>query len=106
MFQAKPLTSYAVHEHEGGFCPDCLEPARYRTCSSCGRAGYIIDCGHMPQPRPISAGMYDGSQLDRDFCDFCTHGRAAGSDDLCRGCGNQLEHDTDVFCAGCGGPER
>lgn len=107
MMTAEPMTSYAVHEHEGGRCPDCHEPAKYRTCSTCGKSSYVIDCGHMPQPRPISAGRVDASQMHRDFCEDCAEGgELAGPDDLCRKCGAQLEYASDVFCGACGGPER
>lgn len=106
MILGTPLTSYTEYEHENGACPDCGEPARRRTCAGCGFSAMVIDCGHMPQPRPISAGLYDGSRLDSDFCEACECGELAGPEDRCRGCGGQLEYQLDVFCASCGGPER
>ena len=44
-----------------------------RECSRCGLKAWIIDCGHMQQPRPIASGMADGSQLHLDFCEDCAH---------------------------------
>jgi hypothetical protein len=56
---------------EGEACPACGAEAEARTCSTCGVSGWIIDCGHYAQPRPIAAGREDGSELDRDFCGDC-----------------------------------
>ena len=50
-------------------CADCGERAKRRECDDCGMAAYITDCGHFPQPRPISAA--DG----RDYCNLCYAGR-------------------------------
>jgi hypothetical protein len=58
-------------EEEGGCCPICEEPARWRECSICGKGAWIIDCGHQDQPRPIAHGRTDGSQGHRLFCEDC-----------------------------------
>lgn len=57
---------YREQERDGGVCLECGTPAWERRCSTCGTLAWIIDCGHMSQPRPISAGP-DG----RDYCDAC-----------------------------------
>jgi hypothetical protein len=58
-------------EREGGKCSHCGEPAKERTCSTCGLSAWIIDCGHYPQPRPIAVGRTGGLELHRDFCSAC-----------------------------------
>jgi hypothetical protein len=58
-------------EHEGGECPVCGTKAELRTCSVCGKKMWVIDCGHMGQPRPIAAGRTDGSETHKDFCEEC-----------------------------------
>ena len=60
-----------IIEAEGTKCPHCGEPAKWRVCSECGKGAWIIDCGHMDQPRPIAAGREDGSELYKDFCEDC-----------------------------------
>lgn len=107
MHYGNPITSYSEHEHEGGMCPDCHEPARQRTCSTCGATGLFIDCGHMPDRPFIRAGRVDASDMHRDFCEDCAErGELARPGDLCRKCGSQLEYRADVYCEACGGPER
>lgn len=53
-------------EKEGAVCNRCGEPARYRTCKTCGESAWIIDCGHYDQPRPIAADEHG-----EDVCDDC-----------------------------------
>jgi len=55
-------------QREGDICPDCGEPAEYRTCADCGKSGWVIDCGHYAQPRPLSADA-SGSIVCDDCCD-------------------------------------
>jgi len=57
----------------GSACPHCGEPAKLRRCCVCGTEAWIIDCGHYPQPRPIAAGRADGSDLGRDYCEYCAY---------------------------------
>lgn len=58
-------------EYVGGKCPQCGERAKLRKCSVCGKERWIVDCGHMDQPRPIAAGRIDGSESYKDFCEDC-----------------------------------
>lgn len=41
---------------EGEKCPDCGRIAELRRCGRCGCEGWIIDCGHYAQPRPLASG--------------------------------------------------
>lgn len=66
-------TKATNHEHEGGECPQCNTPAQHRRCTECGTTAWIIDCGHMAQPRPIASGRADGSDLQQHYCDDCAH---------------------------------
>lgn len=59
------------HEIEGGSCPQCSEPARLLKCSSCEEEAWIINCGHMDQPRPIAAGTFKGTRMNQLFCKQC-----------------------------------
>jgi hypothetical protein len=59
------------NEIEGGSCPECGTKAQLRTCDDCGETAWIIDCGHMSQPRPIAGGRSDGSEGHRTFCEDC-----------------------------------
>src|ERR1039457_7290098 len=59
------------NEIEGGSCPECGATAQLRTCDDCGETAWIIDCGHMSQPRPIAGGRSDGSEGHRTFCEEC-----------------------------------
>ena len=56
------MEDYTEHEIEGGFCPECGEPARLRECHYCEDQEWIIDCGHYDQPRPIAASP-DGENV-------------------------------------------
>jgi len=58
---------------EGSVCPHCGEPARLRRCCICGTEAWLIDCGHYPQPGPIAAGLFDGSDMGRDYCVRCAY---------------------------------
>jgi hypothetical protein len=60
-----PKTKPTTEEREGGACSKCGEPAELRRCRKCGETGWIIDCGHYDQPRPISAYGADS------YCDDC-----------------------------------
>lgn len=35
-------------------CPSCGTPRRTYRCHRCHRSAELIDCGHLPQPRPIA----------------------------------------------------
>jgi hypothetical protein len=63
-------------EDEGGKCPECNTPAVWRVCYVCGKGAWIIDCGHYPQPRPISVDP-QGEMI----CDECNnqYGRGHGN---------------------------
>jgi hypothetical protein len=52
-------------------CPDCGSASALRQCCACGRQGYVIDCGHYAQPRPLAAGRADGSRLWETYCTAC-----------------------------------
>jgi hypothetical protein len=65
------------YEIEGGSCPECGTQAQLRTCDDCGETAWIIDCGHMSQPRPIAGGRSDGSEGHRTFCTDCAEGGKA-----------------------------
>lgn len=52
-------------DKEGASCPDCGHEADYRECDECSKAGWVIDCGHYAQPRPIAPLEH------RMFCDDC-----------------------------------
>ena len=59
-------------EHtKDGYCEDCGVAATLRTCDDCGYQMYVLNCGHMPQPTPIAAGLADGSDLHHDYCEDC-----------------------------------
>lgn len=58
-------------EREGDCCPDCHEPAVERTCTRCGLTGWVIDCGHQAQPRPLAPGKSDGTSTGRIYCAIC-----------------------------------
>ena len=55
----------------GDRCPQCGAKAEKRVCSVCGIEKVEIDCGHFAQPLFITAGHYDGSESDKDFCEDC-----------------------------------
>lgn len=38
-----------------GQCPDCEQRVEWRRCEGCGALGWVLDCGHRAQPRPIAA---------------------------------------------------
>lgn len=61
----------AEYEKDGGKCPDCGTPAELMTCEVCGKQAWLIDCGHYDQPRPITGGKIDGSDLGHIYCDGC-----------------------------------
>lgn len=42
-------------DNQDDHCPDCGVSAEYRYCDNCPNAGYVIDCGHYAQPRPIAS---------------------------------------------------
>jgi hypothetical protein len=56
---------------DGDSCPACGEGAVERCCVDCGVSGWVIDCGHYAQPRPLSAGREDGSAGHKTFCLDC-----------------------------------
>jgi hypothetical protein len=58
-------------EQEGGACPICAHQAELLTCWECCDSAWVIRCGHLPGPRPITRGRCDGSFPDRLFCDEC-----------------------------------
>jgi hypothetical protein len=58
-------------------CTRCGAKPRLRTCVECGTKAFITDCGHQTQPRPISAGRADGTEIHRDFCEACCDAHAA-----------------------------
>ena len=61
-------TEDVSQEQEDGACPTCGTRAEFRECESCDASGWIIDCGHFAQPRPLAAAA-DGS--GRCLCDEC-----------------------------------
>jgi hypothetical protein len=58
-------------------CSMCGARAQQRTCDGCGLTTRILDCGDMPQPRPIAAGRADASDLGRTYCATCAQGGRA-----------------------------
>lgn len=70
-----------AYQDEGEQCRSCGARAKHRVCETCGESGWVIDCGHFPQPRPISADSYGHAQ-----CDDCADNSAAT---LCPGCGKE-----------------
>lgn len=52
-------------------CDQCHATPQQRTCADCGVSGWVTDCGHMGQPRPIAAGRVDGAESHKDFCENC-----------------------------------
>lgn len=54
-----------------GRCGECRADVTLMQCVACGVKGYILDCGHLNQPRPIAAGRSDGSELWHTFCADC-----------------------------------
>jgi len=64
-------TTIYDHEYEGGSCPDCGTHAEHRICCECGENGWVIDCGHADQPRPLAAGRSGGMDAQHTFCDEC-----------------------------------
>lgn len=61
-------------QNEGDECPSCGEKSMWLECVDCGRGGYIIDCGHYAQPRPL-AGTKHGSDTT---CADCEEKRDVG----------------------------
>lgn len=55
-------------------CMTCGATAEWRECSVCHAQALILDCGCLPQPRPIAAGRADGTALHRAFCSACAQG--------------------------------
>lgn len=49
------------------------------TCDRCGCVGVIADCGCMVQPRPIAAGLSDGTEMHRTYCYLCEQELAAAT---------------------------
>ena len=47
---------------------ECGAVAVERQCDECGREGWMLECGHQQQPRPISA---DGHVMLCDECAEC-----------------------------------
>ena len=41
-------------------CEECGARAERLQCAGCGAAGWITNCGHLPQPRPLAVSA-DGS---------------------------------------------
>jgi hypothetical protein len=66
-----PSQSEHEAEREGGRCPMCGRPAKLIECWECCESSWVIDCGHLPGPRPMRWGRADGSARDRPFCDEC-----------------------------------
>jgi len=62
-------------------CPTCGILADERICWSCGIFARILDCGHMPQPRPLAPGRADGTELARTFCPLCARLPREAADD-------------------------
>lgn len=55
-------------------CLECgAHPAR-RQCDRCNVAAHITDCGHQEQPRPITAGRADGTEMHETYCFRCAGG--------------------------------
>lgn len=52
-------------DKEDEYCPECGVSAEYRYCDNCPRAGYVVDCGHRAQPRPIATVGH------KMLCDRC-----------------------------------
>lgn len=65
-------------EEEGAVCNRCGEPAKYRTCETCGESAWIIDCGHYAQPRPLAADEYG-----HIVCNDCYEERRDRRNTLC-----------------------
>ena len=55
-------------------CEVCSTPARLRKCAGCGREGWIVDCGHYPQPRPIAPMGIFGCECSCDECEAAAAG--------------------------------
>jgi len=46
-------------------CKSCGEKPVFRVCDRCGKAGWITDCGCLPQPRPLAG--WNG----KTYCEDC-----------------------------------
>lgn len=58
-------------EHtESGYCAQCEVHAVLRTCGECGLEEWVLDCGCMDQPTPLSADPRNGQPV----CDECYSG--------------------------------
>lgn len=69
------MSKHEAAEREGGACPDCGTPAEWYECRACGDGAWLIDCGHYPQPRPISG------EDDVAYCDVCWAAKEAAEED-------------------------
>lgn len=58
-------------QQDGEACQACATEAVYRQCCRCGVSGWVIDCGHYAQPRPLAAGRQDGNDLSHIYCLDC-----------------------------------
>ncbi len=74
---AREQTKYEEQECEDGQCPDCGTKAEYRTCAICGRSKWIIDCGHMSQPRPIAGNGIAGTACSCEDCEEAAREKGA-----------------------------
>ena len=63
-------------QKEGERCLSCKEQSIQRECDDCGRSGYVIDCGHYAQPRPLSTSLYGG--IFDVTCEDCEEKRREG----------------------------
>lgn len=91
-----------LEAHEVSACADCQTLGETRECYACGKIAVIIDCGHQPQPAPISAGRADGTDLDNWYCEDCAE---TGGPRVCYGCGVDLDPHAGlsvVYCGRCG----
>ena len=62
-------------QDEGEVCPDCDMDAVELECCMCGIGGYVINCGHYAQPRPIAAGRHGGLDMHQTYCCDCAGNR-------------------------------
>jgi len=71
-------------------CRSCGKLAQLRVCEDCGLAGYVIDCGHYAQPRPLAASERDGETT----CASCEDDRSTARREL-ETCGWYASFDND-----------
>lgn len=86
-------------------CATCNTQPQHRICHTCGVEGWVTDCGHQAQPRPISA-----DETGMPVCDDCLNtpcGYCGGEGSLacgtCTGCGEgQVDGARCTTCKGRG----